>query len=165
MPMKWTLEADRSLLLAILAANENSNYDYAKIGKFAGVEKGQVTWRFHILRKEVKAMRAGAGAGTTTPSKKRSSPSSTESSPKKRKVGRRVRILEDTSEEEPMTPRMEDEDDHEETPELEDDDAEDSPPAMGPATPTKVLPRRKARLQPGAYKKLDGESESEYNEE
>ncbi|KAK6502986.1 hypothetical protein TWF481_008022 [Arthrobotrys musiformis] len=179
MPEKltWTPETDRILLLAIIATTGNPSLP--TIASFTGHSLNSIRWRFHTLRKEASVLQAkhrSASGDIKSPppaSKKRANSHSVTSSPiKKRKISpkggkKRNPIFHDTSDEEPPTPIFT-ESEEEQTPSLHDDDDEEegetSTSSVEPVTPTKVLPRRKAKPAPGYYKHLDEGSDPEFEE-
>ncbi|KAF3918864.1 hypothetical protein ABW20_dc0102723 [Dactylellina cionopaga] len=165
--VQWTHEADRRLLLAVIASTPN--LDIKTVAFHGGFTTNNVSWRFHVLKKEAAQLRIKSECGelTPTPSKKRAVPSSDSPSPslgKKRKLAAKKKkaLFEDTSDEEPLTPKFDGESESEETPSLHDDEGEETgPSSIEPeSVATKVLPRRKVKLEPGAYKRLAGVSDS-----
>ncbi|KAK6528741.1 hypothetical protein TWF694_003980 [Orbilia ellipsospora] len=173
--IKWTPDNDRLLLLAILAASPP--IDVATVAFHAGLTVNNVQWRLYTLRKNAAKMRISAGgeASPIIPSKKRATSDSRTSSPiKKRKVapiakrGRKRNLkIEDTSDEESLMSKLEDDSEEEQTPSLVDEDGRDEtgPSSIEPETPIKNLPRRRVKLEPGSYKKLDEGSELEFDDD
>ncbi|EPS41067.1 hypothetical protein H072_5047 [Dactylellina haptotyla CBS 200.50] len=156
--IKWTPEADQNLLLAILAAGPS--IDVATVAANAGLTTNNVAWRLHTLKKNAAKLRANNNGGTqpVTFSKKRAYPSSEASSSPMKKArtakgkGKKRRVIDDTTDEESLKSLLGSETEAEETPCLQDEEGEEketSPSSIEPESPTKVLPRRKARLEPG----------------
>ncbi|KAF3911963.1 hypothetical protein AA313_de0203364 [Arthrobotrys entomopaga] len=173
--IKWTPEKDHTLLLAILAAAPQ--VDVRTIAFHAGLTVNNVHWRLYTLRKDAAKMRMNAESerSPAAPSKKRASTDSQSSkSIKKRKTapvssrGRKRNLkIEDTSDEESLMSKLGDDSEEEHTPSLVDDEDRDEtgPSSIEPETPIKVLPRRRVKLEPGSYKKLDAGSDFDFGEE
>ncbi|KAK6341003.1 hypothetical protein TWF696_009315 [Orbilia brochopaga] len=168
--MQWTPQADQKLLLAIIAASP-SPVDIAKVALLTGWTKNNISWHLYTLKKDAAKLRANLEGGETsvsTTSKKRSSPSEDTSPSKKKRTakgGKKKNLkFEDTSDEEPMTPKTWDSDD-DGTPSLRDEtdnEEETGPSSIEPETPpTKIMPRRGVKLEPGDYAKMINAYDSE----
>ncbi|KAK6534343.1 hypothetical protein TWF281_005666 [Arthrobotrys megalospora] len=168
----WTPETDRILLLAVLATAGNPSLP--TIASYTGYSLNSVAWRFRTLKKEATSLREksrdASGGHSPSVSKKRAHPTTTAPSPiKKRKTspkgGKKRKVVLETSDEEPPTPSLSESEEGEQTPSLHDDeDDETSASSVEPVTPTKVLPRRKAKPAPGYYRQLDEGSELDLEE-
>ncbi|KAF3921435.1 hypothetical protein ABW21_db0203721 [Orbilia brochopaga] len=169
--MQWTPQADQKLLLAIIAASPHP-VDAAKVALYAGLTKNNVIWRLRTLGKEAKELHAqpeGDETTTATPSKKRSLPSEATLPSKRKRTtkngGKKNLKFEDTSDEEPMTPPLSYDSDGDGTSSLRDDsdrEEETGPSSIEPETPpTKIMPRRRVKLEPGSYAKIANAYDSE----
>ncbi|KAK6351081.1 hypothetical protein TWF718_004254 [Orbilia javanica] len=180
----WTPETDRILLLAIIATTGCPSLP--TIASFTGYSLNSIKWRFHKLKKEASSLQSkshdiSSDSKSSAPSpiskkRARANPhsNSTETPPSKRvkaspKGGKRKNaIFHDTSDEEPPTPVFteSEEEEEEQTPPLSSDEeaGEGSTSSIGPVTPTRALPRRKAKQAPGYYRILDEGSEPEFEE-